>query len=112
MNTNILQTPGFGDAATWGRCAGHPNDPRTDDDGFEADEIADRAQRLLRSEDRLADILSDLWCLREAEMKAAMVKLMRGDAEPLRKMLAERAEVVARREIEDEAAEARREFEQ
>lgn len=27
--------PGWGDPATWPRCTGHPNDPRTEDDGRE-----------------------------------------------------------------------------
>ena len=37
--------PGYGDAATWGPCTGHPNDPRTDnaaewDDDVTADDVA------------------------------------------------------------------------
>ena len=27
---------GFGDQATWPSCTGHPLDPRTDDDGYDA----------------------------------------------------------------------------
>lgn len=33
--------PGFGDPATWPKCSGHPNDPRTEDgDDFDAEEAA------------------------------------------------------------------------
>lgn len=43
MGHNTAQSaPGFGDAATWPPCAGHPNDPRTDDgDDFDAEAAAE-----------------------------------------------------------------------
>lgn len=30
-----MNLPGYGDPATWPKCTGHPNDPRTEDDGRE-----------------------------------------------------------------------------
>ena len=34
--------PGFGDPATWPKCSGHPNDPRTEDrDDFDAEHAAE-----------------------------------------------------------------------
>lgn len=43
MGHNTAQSaPGFGDAATWPPCAGHPNDPRTEDgDDFDAEAAAE-----------------------------------------------------------------------
>lgn len=43
MGHNTAQSaPGFGDPATWPKCSGHPNDPRTEDrDDFDAEHAAE-----------------------------------------------------------------------
>jgi len=61
--------PGYGDEATWGRCNGHPGDPRTEPDFaaetirmaiYDAEALLGRAQRAAASGDYKAafDLLS------------------------------------------------------
>lgn len=46
---NLSAMPGFGDEATWPPCSGHPNDPRSDDDGPSEADIDTRAAELIET---------------------------------------------------------------
>lgn len=51
-----MSMPGYGDEATWGRCYGHPNDPRTPDYEPSAyDEALDEGTRAINSTKSLID---------------------------------------------------------
>lgn len=37
----MFDLPGPGDEVTWGRCTGHPHDPRTEDFDFDEEDNSD-----------------------------------------------------------------------
>ena len=65
--------PGFGDQATWGRCYGHPHDPRTPEYDEEIDmsfdgttyTLRDAADKLETIDRLLDDVVEFLQGLRE-----------------------------------------------
>lgn len=66
--------PGFGDQATWGRCCGHPHDPRTPEYDDEENDMSfdgttytlrDAADKLETIDRLLDDVVEFLQGLRE-----------------------------------------------
>ena len=55
-----MNLPGYGDPATWPRCTGHPNDPRTEDGPDRYEWEADNSPVDYMDSTELDEILSEL----------------------------------------------------
>lgn len=79
--------PGYGDPITWGPCAGHPNDPRTDDESTDeaiasrTNEIAEQIRKDVPTDDETAISVANFLgrTINDLEMVDIIRAVLRGD---------------------------------